>query len=559
MRCRMAHSAANTSRPKSATGALAALCAAAIIVVGCGKPGNFETSFRLNSQGEDLTKYDVTGAEKDDDERKDKEFNKNGRQYIVDALAAMFGTPDDPYVFRETGLDLRKIRMASGPAGGLPAEKQQARLTDLRNREKELKASQPKAETAVKEQDSAVMIGLTKFATDNNLQNIKTPADLKEKEADFKKTYSAVLTAKAAADKSLAETSAELADLDVQIKSYGVAQKGLYRKHCGHCHGTTGDGAGPTAAFLVPYPRDYRQGVFKFKSTQRASRPTSDDLKRVLLDGINDTAMPSFSALLAPDEVEALVEYVKYLAIRGEAEAAMRDQIINNREAMKPSRSELVSVALQSSVDAWKEAETAGIAPVEGYKPDGDRKAWLKAGETIFMGDKAKCFSCHGTTALGDGRKKSEPLYDVWNKDKAKAHVDLAAAHASLQQPNLTAEQTEQIQKTIRQLTNVVASYNLPTQNQLPRNLRVGKYRFGRSPVDIYRRIFAGINGTEMPAGGKPGPLSEKEIWQLVDYVLSLPYELNEGLPGASSPDTHHAGLPLTPGLRARELTAAGK
>ena len=34
--------------------------------------------------------------------------------------------------------------------------------------------------------------------------------------------------------------------------------RGLYRQHCAHCHGVTGDGAGATAAFLNPYPRDYR-------------------------------------------------------------------------------------------------------------------------------------------------------------------------------------------------------------------------------------------------------------------------------------------------------------
>ena len=37
-------------------------------------------------------------------------------------------------------------------------------------------------------------------------------------------------------------------------------KNGLYREHCGHCHGVTGDGLGPTAAFLNPYPRDYRPG-----------------------------------------------------------------------------------------------------------------------------------------------------------------------------------------------------------------------------------------------------------------------------------------------------------
>ena len=61
--------------------------------------------------------------------------------------------------------------------------------------------------------------------------------------------------------------------------------RGLYREHCAHCHGITGDGNGPTAAFLNPYPRDYRPGKFKFKSTPiglkaDARRPEEDRARR---------------------------------------------------------------------------------------------------------------------------------------------------------------------------------------------------------------------------------------------------------------------------------------
>src|SRR6185295_15570556 len=95
--------------------------------------------------------------------------------------------------------------------------------------------------------------------------------------------------------------------------------RGLYREHCAHCHGITGDGNGPTASFLNPYPRDYRAGLFKFKSTPIGYRPLHDDLKKIVVEGIPGTAMPSFR-LLSDQEIEALVEYVKYLAIRGETE-----------------------------------------------------------------------------------------------------------------------------------------------------------------------------------------------------------------------------------------------
>jgi hypothetical protein len=62
--------------------------------------------------------------------------------------------------------------------------------------------------------------------------------------------------------------------------------RGLYREHCAHCHGITGDGNGPTASFLNPYPRDYRAGLFKFKSTPSGFRPLHDDLKRIVVEGI---------------------------------------------------------------------------------------------------------------------------------------------------------------------------------------------------------------------------------------------------------------------------------
>jgi mono/diheme cytochrome c family protein len=63
------------------------------------------------------------------------------------------------------------------------------------------------------------------------------------------------------------------------------------------------------------------------------------------------------------------------------------------------------------------------------------------------------------------------------------------------------------------------------------RNLSRGAFRFGRRPIDLFRRIYAGINGTPMPAhfgmqitepDGDQRPLGEDDIWDLVHYVRSL-------------------------------------
>ncbi len=104
--------------------------------------------------------------------------------------------------------------------------------------------------------------------------------------------------------------------------------RGLFRKHCTVCHGVTGNGRGPTAAVQVPYPRDYRMGIFKFKSTPRGIKPTRDDLARLIRNGIAGTAMNKIPELTDRD-IEALVDYVIYLSWRGELERRLVDDAVN--------------------------------------------------------------------------------------------------------------------------------------------------------------------------------------------------------------------------------------
>lgn len=350
--------------------------------VGCTK--SEAARFTLNREGKDLGELDET--------------QRQALGHVSTALVAAFGTPDQPYVFPEAGLDLHKIEIASGP-----------------------------------------------FASDQMGK-----------------------------------------------------QRGLYRQHCAHCHGVTGDGAGPTALFLNPYPRDYRRGLFKFKSTERAARPTTADLKRVLLDGVAGTAMPSF-ALLPEDEIDALVEYVKYLAIRGETEQFLYEFMVNEGEGSPPTR-EFIVEQLAPVAEAWQQAESQVVAVPE--KPPVD----VAAGKKLFLGPVAQCSKCHGPTGLGDGGEES---FDDWNKDKKLENAHL---------------------------------FTLPRQALLPRNLRLGIYRGGRRPVDLYRRIHAGINGAPMPSApqGEQG-LKPEDIWHIVDYVRSLPYESESGSTAAGS--GQHAAL----------------
>ena len=59
-----------------------------------------------------------------------------------------------------------------------------------------------------------------------------------------------------------------------------------------------------------------------------------------------------------------------------------------------------------------------------------------------------------------------------------------------------------------------------------PANLTTGIYRGGRRPIDLYYRIHAGINGSNMPAFGESVfATNPAEIWDIVNFLEALPYK----------------------------------
>ncbi len=316
-------------------------------------------------------------------------------------------------------------------------------------------------------------------------------------------------------------------------------QHGLYRRHCAHCHGVTGDGKGPTAPFLNPYPRDYRQGKFKFKSTFGPAKPTHDDLKHTLIEGIPGTAMPSFK-LLPDNEIEALVEYVKYLSVRGQTEIKLIEAVVFDEEVpaiadvaggfplpvddeghIDPVELPAPENIVASAVFEWGVAPTKVIKPVTPELDFNDHAvlaASIDRGRQLFYSAKLKCSNCHGDAALGDGETTS---YSDWMKD----------IYAPDAQKDMFIDPAREAE--------MLALGALRPRTIRPRNLRLGVFRGGRRPIDIYRRVFSGINGTPMPAQGHEngiagdavadadagGALPRQQIWDVVNYVLSLQYE----------------------------------
>lgn len=285
----------------------------------------------------------------------------------------------------------------------------------------------------------------------------------------------------------------------------------LFAEHCLHCHGVSGDGEGPTAQYLNPRPRDFRRGIFKFTTTVASSRASRVDLSRTIDEGIPGTYMPSFKLLL-PDENMAIVEYVLWLAMRGETEYQLTGQLKNDYsneaftdrvkggEAADAIRkeftdavndgqmAEMLTGIVDSLSERWVAAqeESSLVAPTVKHVEANAES--IARGRALYLSKDLNCVACHGEAGLGDGPQTYSITKNAAGEDNPT--------------PGLYDEWG-----------------NLVT----PRNLTTGIYRGGRRPIDLFSRLHGGIKGTPMPAFG--GKKSDAELWDLVNYVMSVPFE----------------------------------
>src|SRR2546422_9317059 len=72
----------------------------------------------------------------------------------------------------------------------------------------------------------------------------------------------------------------------------------VYAQRCAMCHGPDGRGNGPAAPSLIPRPRDFTLGQFKYKSTAAGQPPTEADLMHVVANGLAASAMPYWRDIL---------------------------------------------------------------------------------------------------------------------------------------------------------------------------------------------------------------------------------------------------------------------
>ena len=318
--------------------------------------------------------------------------------------------------------------------------------------------------------------------------------------------------------------------------------QGLFRQHCARCHGITGNGRGENATLVEPYPRDFRAGVFKFKSTSRSSKPIKSDLIRVIKHGIAGSSMVAEYQLpggkvgpLPHDSIDQLADYVIYLSIRGEAERQMLEEAaleLNLEDGERLIEPELAALSKEEFDEQWNllleivdgvasewaeaaddvvEIEVPSDLPVASSHEDllhllaqedssDTVKKSIARGKELFGGTVASCSKCHGIHGRGDGQ---EADYDDWTKDWT-TRIGLNPVDE-------------------KSLVPLIARGALPPRTIKPRNFEEGIFRGGSNPEDLYRRLTQGIAGTPMPAVTfVEGQLDERDVWNLINYIHSL-------------------------------------
>lgn len=255
----------------------------------------------------------------------------------------------------------------------------------------------------------------------------------------------------------------------------------IYQERCVQCHGVTGDGNGPSAKFMYPRPRDYRKGVFKFSSTPYGYRPLREDLLRTVRQGIRGTSMPGFS-LLPDQEQQAVVDYILMLARRGELEQQLVDEAdAEDSLDLEVVRADLIPMVL----NRWAESLAAEVLPATPQPRfttehvERGKKAFLTKG----------CSKCHGED--GRGQTADNRGTDLWGFTTRAADLTSGMLHG------------------------------------------------GNRPLDIYRRIYSGINGTPMPSFAILLKDEPETIWDLVAYVTSVSNRRRKGdvpAPGPLNP-----------------------
>ena len=257
--------------------------------------------------------------------------------------------------------------------------------------------------------------------------------------------------------------------IKVSAKQLNLGKR-FYQEHCFACHGINGEGNGPAAKGLVPPPRNFKQGLFKFGHVLAGELPTDNDLSRIISKGLHGTAMLPWD--LEPPAVTAIIHYLKTFAPK-----------------------------------VWEGADKSlGQVMTLSKDPYGlaHRQSALERGKEVYHVE-ANCQSCHRAYV---SKREFQRMNEKINGEKFPlSDIEEEFHQLKIQESEYILSGSERVVKT------------------LPPDFTWHPVRSGQDVAGLFLRIKAGVGGTTMPSWHEV--LSDDDIWALAHYVHSL-IELKE-------------------------------
>ncbi len=234
--------------------------------------------------------------------------------------------------------------------------------------------------------------------------------------------------------------------------------KSVYTEYCMACHGVDGKGNGVSSKGLVPPPRNFTLGLYKFGKVVAGELPHDGDMIHIIQHGLNGSAM--FPWDISDDQANAVWQYIKTFA-----------------------------------PDVWEgKDKELGEALVAKNDPFGlPRKSFaIQKGKEVYHGV-AQCQSCHRAYV---SKQELSDINFKYNEERLAA---------------------DDFDEDMYDLKLQDSDHNY---RSLPPDFTWHWVRSAQSVEDIYVRLLSGVNGSGMPSW--KDTITDEEIWAVSYYVKSL-------------------------------------
>jgi len=245
----------------------------------------------------------------------------------------------------------------------------------------------------------------------------------------------------------------------------------IYQFRCAVCHGENGAGDGPAAEFVHPRPRDFTQGLFKYKTSPAELPPRDEDLFNIIKHGLTGTSMVGWSDLLTDVQIRNLAVVIKRFDISGTwaPENAEDEDFDDDGHYLGPN---VTAVSRQEPTDAQVPYSANSIS----------------LGNEIFLENCKKCHGVEGRGNITSGKFLEDDFgYRTWARDLTKPWT--------------------------WRMTGSVSGNDQQSRDESVRN--------------IYTRLSVGMPGTPMPAhraanDEEEDAISLEDRWNVANYTYSL-------------------------------------